>query len=217
MPAYNEVTTIGSVLSGIHKALDSLQYVVIVTCDRCSDGTDKVASRLGAVVNLGTKPGMASAFRSGVEIALGYKPTVLVHIDSDGQYDPQDILKLLTLVQQGCNLAIGDRIHTKPIGLPWGKYLLNKIGSLCYSIALHRNLKDMTSGLRAFTPEVARLPIVSKYTFTQEQIWRTVKAGYKIKFTPIAFYRRMDGKSRLMKHPLEYIVKSARDFRRFAL
>lgn len=214
IPAYNEEKTIGQVIKGVQRVLDQHDIFIIVGCDRCSDNTGKIAVDLGAYIFETSKPGLANAYKEEVEIALGTNPDCIVHIDSDGQYYPDDISNMLPYIGQ-YDFVLGNRIHHWPIGLPTNKFILNRIGSFGYSIMLWHWLNDVTSGLRIFTPKVARLPILSQYTFTQEQLWRSVKAGYSIKFTPISFKKRQD-QSRLMGKPWDYIRKSWPDFWRFS-
>lgn len=216
IPAHNEESTIGAVIDGVEDVLQAEQYRIIVTCDRCSDNTESIARSRDADVVISRDAGLAGSYRTGISRALRYDPEIVVHIDADNQYDAKDIGVLLALVRNGCDLAMGDRIRTKPDGLSWTKFLLNHAGSLVYSVLLRHYIADMTDGLRVFNKQVAWLPIMSRYTFTQEQVWRTIKAGYKIRFARIAFRKRLNGDSRLMKHPMEYITRSAKDFWRFA-
>ena len=215
MPAHNEVGTIGGVIDGILDALPNA--TIIVVCDRCTDGTSRMAMDKGCTVYRSKLPGLANTFRVEMAMALHHVSDIIVHIDADGQYEPAEIPKLLEQIDRGYNLVLGNRLSYMPDGMPPSKYIPNKLGALGYSVMLNRQLPDVTTGFRVFTPGVAELPIKSKYTYTQEQVWRAIKAGYNVKSVPMSFYPRADGKSRLISSPLNYIIRSASDFRRFAL
>jgi len=94
------------------------------------------------------------------------------------------------------------------------KYALNKVGSLLYSTVLGMLIPDVTTGFRAFTPQVAGLPIKSDYTYTQEQVVRAVKSHYRVISVPVRFYARHNGESRLIKTPVHYLWQTVKNARR---
>jgi len=217
IPAHNEEATIGKVINDVRSALLREDYCrIIVTCDRCTDKTEAVALKHGAETIISVDPGLAGSYRTGIKRALTYSPEAVIHIDADGQYEARDITQLLEILRAGYDMAMGNRIWHRPDGMIVSKYLLNHAGSMAHSLLLFKRIDDITDGLRVFNQNVARLPIISRYTFTQEQVWRTIKSGYKIKFAPISFYRREDGGSRLIKHPVQYIARSMGDFIRYS-
>jgi dolichol-phosphate mannosyltransferase len=218
LPAHNEATTIADVIQRVRNFVPDAY--IIVACDRCNDGTGTVARARGADEVLQSPGhGLARVFEFEMEKALATKPDVIVHIDADGQYDPQDIPLLVRGIVAGHDMVMGNRLHTRPEGMSASKYLNNRLGSFTYSTLLHNQIPDITTGFRALTPGVARLGISlkSKFTYTQELTWRTYKAGYRVSYVPVSFYPRADGSSRLMQGCWHYITRSAKDFRRFAL
>lgn len=214
MPAHNEEATIGQVIDNIFEVISSKDRIIVV-CDYCTDNTAQIAQYKGADVYFNAQQGLANAFKTEMAIALRYRPEAIVHIDADGQYEPEDIPLLLDTLSRGPHLVLGNRLHHRPIGMPITKYTFNKLGSLSYSVMLDKSIPDITTGFRAFTPSVATLPIISEFTYTQEQVYRAVKAGFVVKSVPITFYARRNGHSRLMKNSLHYIKNSYKDFRRF--
>jgi glycosyltransferase involved in cell wall biosynthesis len=216
IPAHNEEATIRKVIDDLHAVLSQEKNHIIVTCDRCVDNTESIARECGAETIVSDDPGLAGSYRTGIKRALTYNPEAVIHIDADAQYEARDIIKLLGLLRAGCDMAMGNRIRHRPDGMTVLKYILNHAGSIAHSVLLLKHIDDITDGLRVFNQNVARLPIISQYTFTQEQVWRTIKAGYKIKFTPISFYKRKNGGSRLIKHPVQYIARSVGDFMRYS-
>lgn len=215
IPAHNEAATIERVIEGVRAVMGGAKIQVI--CNDCSDTTVALAKRCGVTVFDTTICGLANAFRMEMAQALRCGAEVIVHIDADWQYEPKEIPLLVEWIDNGYDLVLGDRLWEKPRNKKLSRYLLNKVGALGYSILLNRWIPDMTTGFRAFTPAVARLSIVSAYTYTQEQTWRAIKEGFKVKSVPITFYPRQSGESRLISSAAGYLVKSAKDFRRFAL
>ena len=213
IPAHNEVQSIGEVLAGVHKAVP--KAIVLVVCNDCTDGTEQVAIRNKAVTYSTPIHGLANAFRSEMTRALVLKPDIIVHIDADGQYDPAEIPVLVRWVQRGYDLVLGNRLHEKPETKSRVKFALNMLGAFGYSALLRMWIPDMTTGFRAFTPEVAKLPSVACYTYTQEQIWRAAKQGFRIKSVPASFRQREYGESRLINSVRDYLRRSAYDFVRF--
>lgn len=89
--------------------------------------------------------------------------------------------------------------------MSWMKRFGNIAFSFVISALSNRRISDSQTGFRAFTKRVAKeIPIISNYTYTQEQIIRVSKKNFSIKEVPIYFAKRSDGNSRLMKNALTY-------------
>lgn len=216
IPAHNEAATIEQVIEGVKAVMRGATIQVV--CNACSDNTAVLAERCGATVFDTTMCGLANAFRMEMAQALSCGAEVIIHIDADGQYEPEEIPLLMEWIDKGYDLVLGNRLCKKlKKKKSLSKYILNRVGALGYSILFGHWIPDMTTGFRAFTPAVARLPIVSDYTYTQEQTWRAIKGGFKIKSVPITFYPRQSGESRLISSVASYLIRSAKDLRRFAL
>lgn len=218
MPAHNEEETIGSVIDSIREVLPDA--ILMVMCDRCTDRTAEIAKNKGVIVNIASLPGgLARVFEQELVKALEQRPDVIIHTDSDGQYEPWYMPMMIASIQQGFSMVMANRLWSKPKGMPVTKYVGNKLGSLAYSIALNRKIPDITTGFRAMTPYLARefTNLKAEFTYTQETTWIAVKKGYAIKSIPTVFYARKSGKSRLMKGAIDYIRRSIVDFKRFAL
>jgi glycosyltransferase involved in cell wall biosynthesis len=210
IPAYNEEKTIGKVVKNIRQALKAakLRHKVLVVDDGSKDKTAAVARNAGAVVYSHPKNyGLAEAFRTEMEQALKLGADVIVHIDADGQYLPREIPKLVREVEKGADLVLGSRFKGKIEHMP----LIKRIGNIAFSKVISQltriKISDGQTGFRAFTRDVAKEPIISRHTYTQEQIIRAVKRKFRIKEVPVYFARRK-GKSRLMRNAFEYAAKA---------
>jgi glycosyltransferase involved in cell wall biosynthesis len=218
IPAHNEEKTIGTVVARTIKALSNEpSYTVMVVADSCADRTAEVARETGALVfEKNSGRGLANTFRLEMQKALELNPEIIVHIDADGQYLSYEIPKLIREVRAGYDLVLGSRITGYIEHMSFSRKYLNKLAAKIFSMLGKQKIDDMTTGFRAFTPEIAKFPIISNFTYTHEQIVRAYKGGYKIKYVPISFLAR-DGKSRLEKGAKDYMKKSLRELLKLQL
>ena len=211
IPAYNEEKSIGKVLSGITQVMDSTKYkyALLVVDDGSRDHTRQVALKAGAkVISHQTNLGLAAAFRREVTECLKHDVDAIVHTDADGQYKAEDIPRLLKEIEQGYDLILGSRFKGKIEYMPALKRWGNKAFSKVLSKIVRIPISDGQTGLRAFTKEVGQqIKIISNHTYTQEQIIKAVKQGFRIKEIPVYFARR-HGRSRLMSNPFDYAAKA---------
>lgn len=210
IPAYNEEKTITPLIRTITTTLKKTNnpYTIHVTDDGSTDATATLARQAGATVHphLGNF-GLAETFRTEIKHFLKSDADVFVHIDADGQYNPTDIPKLLTAIEHGADLALGNRFQGGIQSMPLIKRIGNKTFSRVISKITKQPIGDAQTGFRAFTKKVAQLPITSTHTYTQEQIIRAAREGYTITEVPTYFSQRND-KSRLLKNPFEYATKA---------
>lgn len=211
IPAYNEEKTIGVLISRIHKVMKSngYNYKILVVDDGGGDKTVKTAKDAKAVVYSHPKNyGLAETFRTEIEKSLDLGADVIVHIDADLQYQPEEIPKLIKEINNGYDLVLGSRFLGKIEYMP----LINRLGNIAFSKVISQiaeiHISDAQTGFRAFTKEFAKkVKIKSDHTYTQEQIIRAVKNKFKVREVPIYFARRKD-KSRLISNPFSYALRA---------
>jgi len=222
IPAYNEERTIGILINKINMVMKSnrYNYKILVVDDGSKDRTAEVAKNAKAVVYSHPKNyGLADTFRTETEKALGLGANVIVHIDADIQYRPEEIPRLLKEIENGYDLVLGSRFKGKIEYMPAIKKLGNKAFSRVVSNIVGIKISDAQTGFRAFTKDVAeKIKITSNHTYTQEQIIRAIKEKFKIKEVPIYFAKRKD-KSRLISNPFRYaasawinLIRTYRDY-----
>ncbi|MBI2142122.1 glycosyltransferase family 2 protein [Candidatus Woesearchaeota archaeon] len=210
IPAYNEEETIAKVIADVKKALErKYSYDIIVVDDGSTDMTAEKAKKAGATVYSHPRNyGLAEAFKTSMQKALEHKADAIIHIDADAQYDAQDIHKMLDKLSEGYDLVLGSRFRGKIHSMPALNRLGNKAFSAVISQITRQRITDAQTGLRVFTKDVAKLPIISNYTYTQEQILRAAQAKYRIADVPVSFLKRKAGKSRLLRNPFDYAMKA---------
>ena len=210
IPAYNEERDIGRTIIEIKEALKefSYNYKILVLNDGSRDNTVKVAEEQGAiVVSHRRNKGLAETFRSEMKECLERKAAIIVHTDADGQYNPRQIPVLIQKVQQGYDLVLGSRFRGRIQYMPFAKKMGNILFSKILSSLTKVRITDSTTGFRAFTAELAReIDFINTFTYTQEQIIKAAKQGFKISEIPVNTKRTR--KSRLFKSPLQYAVKA---------
>ena len=211
IPAFNEEKSIKEAVIGIKKVMNSnrYNYKILVVDDGSRDRTADIARKAGATVFSHPKNyGLAETFRTEIEKSLQLGADVIVHIDADMQYNPNEIPKLLKEIKNGYDLVLGSRFRGKIEYMP----MIKRIGNISFSKAVSQIIKldisDAQTGFRAFTKNVAnKIQITSSHTYTQEQIIRAVKAKFRIKEVPIYFAKR-HGKSRLITNTFGYAIRA---------
>ncbi len=207
IPAYNEEKTLPNVIRGIKSVMSGETYKILVIDDGSRDKTKDVAEKAGAIVISNPRNlGLAETFKKEMEECIKLKADIIVHTDADGQYPAKYIPELIKKIKKGNDLVLGSRFQK-------GKYsgsFMKKLGNIAFakvfSGMFQRKITDTTTGFRAFTKEVARLPITNDFTYTQEQLIRAGRAKMKVAEVPIETNKTR--KSRLFKNPFEYAFKA---------
>ena len=211
IPAYNEEKDLGDTLKGIKEVMKKTvyHYKILVVNDGSKDHTIKVAEEQGAmVVSHRRNKGLAETFRTEMKECLQRKADIIIHTDADGQYDPAQIPLLIKKVQEGYDLVLGSRFRERKIRhMPFTKRFGNILFSKVLSSLTKVRITDSTTGYRAFTSELAKeIDFINTFTYTQEQIIKAAKDGFKIAEIPVK--TRRTRKSRLFKSPLQYAVRA---------
>ena len=210
IPAYNEEKDLGRVLTSIHTVMHktSYDYTIHVRDDGSYDKTATVAQEHQASVRSHkTNRGLAFTFQREIEDFLASDADVFVHTDADGQYPASAIPSLLAQIALGCDLVLGSRFLSHDAPLPFLKRWGNKAFARVLTRLTRISLTDTTTGFRAFTRDVAsQVQFINTFTYTQEQIIRAAKLGFRIIEIPITAQKTRE--SKLFKNPLEYAVKA---------
>jgi len=170
---------------------------ILVLDDGSKDSTVNNAYNAGAdrVISHIHNLGLAITFRDALDAALDEGADVIVNIDADGQYDPQEISKLIDPVIQGkADIVLGSRFNGYIEEMPYTKMVGNKIATRVVSKAAGRHFSDAQTGFRAFSRDAAmRLNIMSDFTYTQESLVQAANKNLRIQEVPINFYKREGG------------------------
>ncbi len=202
IPAMNEAQTIGQVIDAVFAQCPDAE--VIVVDDASRDATADVAEAAGAkVIRRPYNVGNGAGVKTGVRAATG---DVVVIVDADGQMDPADLPRLLRHIGP-YDMVVGERDRAgQQNTLRWlGNSALNRFGT--YLVGME--MRDLTSGFRAFRRSVMLeflhlLP--NRFSWPTTSAMAFAKAGYHIRFEPIAMRRRQGGQStqKLMRNGVRF-------------
>ncbi len=162
IPAYNEAKTIGSIVTSLLPLVDK----VIVVDDGSQDGTGKIARASGALVlrHLVNRD-YGAAIITGTMYALKIGADFIVHFDADGQFEAEELPKILKPLLVGrAEVTLGSRFLGKTIGLPITRRLILKGAILFTWFFSGVKLTDAQNGFRGFTRQAA-----SMINFSQER------------------------------------------------
>src|SRR3990172_6153301 len=218
IPAFNEESTIGDVINTTSRFVDE----ILVISDGSTDNTTSIAKSAGAtVIDNIVNRGLGKTIKRGYAEAIKRGADIVVQIDADGQYDPEEIPKLIQpILENKADLVLGTRLENLKYDMPW----LKKLGNKAFTWLLRRltgaDIKDGQTGFRAIRNEVLEtIKLRGDFTYTQEMIVRASKEGWRIENIPINFYQRSSGESRLISSPLSYawragiiIFRTMRDY-----
>lgn len=210
IPAYNEEKTIGAVIREIPREIAGVDSVeVLVLDDGSTDGTVGRAKEAGAdnIVSHKKNAGLGVAFKDGLEAALEMGADIIVNIDGDGQYNAEEIPRLIEpLLENSADIVLGWRDIDSLDFMPRSKKIGNKIATWITNRVCESSIpiKDAQSGFRALNREaVLRINLSGRYTYVQETIIEAQHKGLKIEQIPIEFRPRV-GKSRLIPNVFTY-------------
>ncbi len=148
LPAYNEERKIFDVVTKTMEYVDT----VIVCDDGSNDNTSKFAKKAGAyVVKHEKNLGKGAAFKTMFKIAKQMDADVTVTMDSDAQFLPEEIPKLVnSLIANKSDIVTGNRFknnHEMPKYRKFGNKILDKVTNM----ATELQCQDTQSGFRVYS------------------------------------------------------------------
>lgn len=201
MPTLNEENGIGPVIDGVLKVMKPHDCSVLVVDGHSEDRTAQIAKDLGASVVLQRQIGYGDALKTGFECACKeMQADILVMMDADGTYDPQDVSRLLIPVfENSADLVIGDRFRgMKPKSMTFINRIGNRILSRVARWTLEVSVNDTQCGLRVLNSDLARhlTPTSNGMSFATEMLAEARQAQARIIEMPVSYYPRI-GKTKL--------------------
>jgi glycosyltransferase involved in cell wall biosynthesis len=193
IPAFNEAQTIATLVRKLRA--DYPDFEIIVVDDGSSDGTDKAAEEVGALVyrhpyNIGN----GAAIKTGIRAAGG---DTLLFMDADGQHNPDDIRQMLSQLPKydmvvGARQMKGQASVARALGNTFYNWLASYVAKF--------KIVDLTSGYRAVKSDVARsflhlLP--NTYSYPTTMTLGVLRSGFGVKYIPIEAHERKAGKSNI--------------------
>jgi len=213
IPAFNEEEKIASTIESIKKSLKWEDFIIQVIDDWSKDKTVELAKKAWAdiVISHEFNKWVWWAFKTAVENFLSNGFDIMVNIDADGQFDSNDILKLVEPIKKyEADIVIASRFSWKKADwIPMIKDKLNRLISGIVWWLMWKKIDDLTCWFRAYSKEsLMRLNLIETFTYTQETIIDWFWKNLRIKWIPVHVKYFEDRKSRVVKSIFSYIGKS---------
>lgn len=207
VPAYNESESIENTILDILEYAPEFDYVVIN--DGSKDNTAQICRQKGYnLIDLPINLGLAAAFQTGVKYAHRNNYDCAIQFDADGQHKAEYIEKLLEIIQDGYDIAIGSRFAEKK-----KEKSLRMLGSRMISGAIKITtgfrLKDPTSGMRMLNRNmIEEFATNLNYGPEPDTISYLIKKGCRIKEIQVEMDERTAGESYLnLKRSVLYMLR----------
>ena len=217
IPAYNEEEGIGQVLDRMPKQVDGIDRLkVVVINDGSTDHTAAVAREKGAeVISHPSNQGLGVAFRNGIERALEKGADIIVNIDADGQFDPEDIPQLVApILKDEAEVVTASRFLSPELKPKMSRIKAagNKFMSAFISKIVKEKYYDVSCGFRAYSKDAAlKMNLFGKFTYTQESFIDLAAKNVPIKEVPIRVKgERLFGKSKIASNLFKYGFNTTR-------
>lgn len=214
LPTLNERRSIPQIIDSVlaqDGCLPDLSLHILVVDWASTDGTLEYVARRSHedervhVVSVG-RPGLGAALVMAYEhLNQVLKADIIVQMDADLSHNPSYLPEFFASLRDGYDLAIGSRYAPGGGAVNWPpsrRLLSSGANMLIRFLTGHWQLREWTSGYRAFTMELYRrldLPSISytDYTLQPALVYGALEAGARIKEVPIVFVGRKWGKSKL--------------------
>jgi len=222
IPCLNEEGTLPATLADLPREVDGFDRVEwLIIDDGSTDDTVRIARECGVdhVVSHPANRGLAAAYMTGLETALGLGADVIVNTDADNQYDASNIGDLTAPVVAGvADLVVGERPIEQIDEFSRVKKLLQRAGSRVVRAFSGTDVRDAASGFRAVSRSAAmRLRVFGRYTYTMETLVQAGWEGLRVVSVPVGVNAKTR-ESRLVKSIPRYVFRSATTIvRTFAL
>ena len=187
LPAYNAESTIAKTYAEI--PLDIVDEVVLVD-DFSRDKTVQVAEELGIkhIVKHDTNKGYGGNQKSCYNKALELNGDIVIMLHPDYQYTPKLIHSMAYLIANDVYpVVLGSRILGRGAlkgGMPWYKYVANRILTLSQNILIRQKLSEYHTGYRAFSKEVLQAINYNinsdDFVFDNQMLSQIFFAGFEI-------------------------------------
>jgi len=226
IPAFNEEEKIGEVIQKIPKKLSGISKIhVLVIDDGSIDNTSKIAKDLGIkVIKNYFNMGVGAAFARGLQYALDNNFNLMVNIDGDAQFNPEDISKLIKpIVENNADFVTASRFINKDYfpKMPLSKFWGNKLMSILISKLIGKKFYDVSCGFRAYSQRaLLSLNLQGRFTYTQEAFidlsfkrLKIVEIPVKVKYFPSRTSKIASNLFIYAINTLKIILGTYRDYR----
>jgi glycosyltransferase involved in cell wall biosynthesis len=195
IPTHNEAQSIGRVLADL--PADIVTEVLVVDSNS-TDGTPRIASKMGARVVQEPRRGYGRACLTG--LAAANSPDVVVFLDGDYSDRPSELPILLAPITEGrADITLGSRLQEgrSAMALPSHQVFGNRLAASLIRLLYGLEISDL-GPFRAGRADVLRALALEETTYgwAVEMILKGALAGFRVVEVPVSYYPRI-GKSKI--------------------
>ena len=208
IPCYNEEDGIPNLVVLLQpvreKLAEQYQVELVFVDDGCRDRTVELITSAYAsddrvrIIRHPRNLGLGAAVRTGFAAAKG---DIVVTMDSDCTYPPDQIPALLDLLTAGVDVVTASPYHPQGqvIGVPAYRLFLSKGLSRIYQAILHVKIYTFTALFRAYRQPAAQVIHFESNGFLAmaEILIGALRAGYRVAEFPTALHVRRYGVSKI--------------------
>lgn len=202
VPAYNEAGSILEVLERVPEKILDHDVKTVIVDDGSADGTEQVSLQAGYPVAAHVvNRGQGDALRTGFEIAQRENADIVINLDADGQYKPEEIEPLVVPIINGeADFVLGSRFagfyeeagSVRHVGVVFFSKLISFLTGVW--------ITDCTNGFRAIrVSELHKLDLREDRFNATEIILEALRNKLRFKEIPVTMLRRAEGESKKPK------------------
>ena len=199
VPAYDEEGGIRKVLRKVPKKLLGYEVKTVVVDDGSTDATEAIALEEGwPVVSHVVNRGQGDALRTGFAIAQLERAEVVINLDADGQYKPEEIERLVKPIIDGkADFVLGSRF----MGFYEEAGSVRHVGVVFFSkmisLLTGTRISDCTNGFRAIrVSELHKLDLREDRFNATEIILEALKKKLRFAQVPVTMLSRAAGETK---------------------
>jgi len=199
VPAFNEEGGIGDILKRVPDEVLGYEVRTVIVNDGSKDRTEAIALEMGfPVASHAINRGQGDALRTGFEIARLERGDIVINLDADGQYKPEEIDRLIKpIIADEADFVLGSRFmgyyeeagSVRHIGVVFFSKLI--------SILTGVKVSDCTNGFRAI-----RVSLLHKFDLREDRfnaneiILEALKNRLRFAQVPISMMSRSAGETK---------------------
>ncbi|HYB26356.1 MAG TPA: glycosyltransferase family 2 protein [Solirubrobacteraceae bacterium] len=187
IPAYNEEPTVADVVAEIPREAAGLKTEVIVVVDGARDLTASRAAGAGALVcDVPVNRGQGAALRLGYWLARARGAQVIATIDADGQYEPDEIARVVEPILAGrADFVSGSRRLGAELTTDKVRHLGVLVFGALISVLVRHRITDPACGIRAMRAEVTGAVKLEQPQYQASELMiSTALHGYRLAEVP---------------------------------
>jgi hypothetical protein len=201
IPAYDEEGGIREVLRRVPRELLGYEVKTVVVDDGSTDATAAIAREEGvSVASHVVNRGQGDALRTGFAIAQRERAEIVINLDADGQYKPEEIERLVEPIieeEEAADFVLGSRF----MGFYEEAGSVRHVGVVFFSkmisLLTGTKISDCTNGFRAIrVSELHKLELVEDRFNATEIILEALKNKLRFAQVPVTMLSRAAGETK---------------------